>query len=102
MCFQKPCSIQGPPGSEPFLNNVASMVDSVKGFLDLTKSFPLTDPKPLISTPGVPGMVGGMLRHMKSLRTMKRDHGFIHTLLEDAPLLMSTQLNLIQHRQNPA
>ena len=30
-------------------------------------------------------MVGGMLRHMKSLRTMKRDHGFIHTLLEDAP-----------------
>lgn len=31
---------------------------------------------------GVPGMVGGMLRHMRSLRTMKRDHGWIHTLLE--------------------
>ncbi len=24
---------------------------------------------------GVPGMVAGMLRHLKSLRTMKRDHG---------------------------
>ncbi len=25
-----------------------------------------------------------MLRHMRSLRTMKRDHGRIHTLLEEA------------------
>lgn len=33
---------------------------------------------------GVPGMVGGMLRHMYSLRTLKRDHGWIHTLLEEA------------------
>lgn len=33
---------------------------------------------------GVPGMVGGMLRHMKSLRSMSRDHGWIHTLLEEA------------------
>ena len=24
---------------------------------------------------GVPGMVSGMLRHMRSLRTMKRDNG---------------------------
>ena len=24
---------------------------------------------------GVPGMVGGMMRHMRSLRSMKRDHG---------------------------
>eukprot|EP00884_Botryococcus_braunii_P009221 jgi/Botrbrau1/182/Bobra.0022s0162.1 len=29
-------------------------------------------------------MVAGMLRHMRSLRTMKRDHGWIHTLLEEA------------------
>lgn len=29
-------------------------------------------------------MVGGMLRHLHSLRTMKRDHGWIHTLLEEA------------------
>ena len=30
------------------------------------------------------GMVGGMLRHMHSLRTMRRDYGRIHTLLEEA------------------
>lgn len=29
-------------------------------------------------------MVGGMLRHMHSLRGMKRDNGWIHTLLEEA------------------
>lgn len=29
-------------------------------------------------------MVAGMVRHMNSLRTMKRDHGWIHTLLEEA------------------
>jgi len=33
---------------------------------------------------GVPGMVGGMMRHLRSLRTMKRDNGWIHTLLEEA------------------
>jgi len=33
---------------------------------------------------GVPGFVGGMVRHLNSLRRMKRDHGWIHTLLEEA------------------
>lgn len=33
---------------------------------------------------GVPGMVAGMLRHMRSLRSMERDRGWIHTLLEEA------------------
>lgn len=32
----------------------------------------------------VPGMVGGMLLHLKSLRLMKPDEGWIHTLLEEA------------------
>jgi len=32
----------------------------------------------------VPGFVGGMLRHFRSLRRMDRDHGWISTLLEDA------------------
>lgn len=32
----------------------------------------------------VPGMVAGMIRHMRSLRTMKRDHGWIGKLLEEA------------------
>lgn len=30
---------------------------------------------------GVPGMVAAMARHLKSLRRMRRDHGWIHTLL---------------------
>ncbi|KAJ6624288.1 Alternative oxidase, mitochondrial [Pseudolycoriella hygida] len=33
---------------------------------------------------GVPGMVAGMARHLKSLRSMNRDYGWIHTLLEEA------------------
>jgi len=33
---------------------------------------------------GVPGMVGAMTRHFHSLRRMARDHGWIHTLLEEA------------------
>ena len=33
---------------------------------------------------GVPGMVGGMTRHLKSLRSLKPDHGWIHNLLEEA------------------
>lgn len=38
----------------------------------------------LESIAGVPGMVGGMLRHLQSLRTLKRDNGWIETLLEEA------------------
>jgi Alternative oxidase len=33
---------------------------------------------------GVPGMVAGMIRHLHSLRLMRHDHGWIHTLLEEA------------------
>jgi demethoxyubiquinone hydroxylase (CLK1/Coq7/Cat5 family) len=33
---------------------------------------------------GVPGSVAGTLRHLKSLRQMKRDHGWIHTLIQEA------------------
>ncbi|XP_022090854.1 alternative oxidase, mitochondrial-like [Acanthaster planci] len=33
---------------------------------------------------GVPGMVAAMTRHLRSLRRMQRDHGWIHTLLEEA------------------
>ncbi|CAD8146110.1 unnamed protein product [Paramecium pentaurelia] len=33
---------------------------------------------------GVPGFVAGMHRHLRSLRGMKRDQGWIHTLLEEA------------------
>jgi len=33
---------------------------------------------------GVPGMVAGVIRHLHALRKMKRDGGWIHTLLEEA------------------
>lgn len=33
---------------------------------------------------GVPGMVGGMLQHLKSLRRCCDDHGWIKTLLDEA------------------
>ena len=33
---------------------------------------------------GVPGMIGGMSRHLKSLRTLERDYGWIHHLLQEA------------------
>ncbi|XP_033624965.1 alternative oxidase, mitochondrial-like isoform X2 [Asterias rubens] len=33
---------------------------------------------------GVPGMVAAMTRHLRSLRKLQRDHGWIHTLLEEA------------------
>eukprot|EP01057_Protomagalhaensia_wolfi_P000907 Protomagalhaensia_wolfi_Nauph_80__906@NODE_1521_length_1490_cov_218_352171_g1180_i0_p1_GENE_NODE_1521_length_1490_cov_218_352171_g1180_i0NODE_1521_length_1490_cov_218_352171_g1180_i0_p1_ORF_typecomplete_len388_score50_02AOX/PF01786_17/1_2e03AOX/PF01786_17/3_6e68COQ7/PF03232_13/0_033Phage_Cox/PF10743_9/0_11_NODE_1521_length_1490_cov_218_352171_g1180_i01241164 len=33
---------------------------------------------------GVPGMVGAAIRHLRSLRKMQRDYGWIHTLLEEA------------------
>eukprot|EP00918_Siedleckia_nematoides_P041117 GHVU01089260.1.p1 GENE.GHVU01089260.1~~GHVU01089260.1.p1 ORF type:complete len:349 (-),score=28.69 GHVU01089260.1:909-1955(-) len=32
----------------------------------------------------VPGMVAAMVRHLQSLRVLTRDHGWIHTLLEEA------------------
>jgi hypothetical protein len=55
-----------------------------------TKPYAMSERKWLIrfvfleSVAGVPGMVAGMLRHLHSLRRMKRDNGWIETLLEEA------------------
>ncbi|KAI1383450.1 alternative oxidase [Hypoxylon trugodes] len=38
----------------------------------------------LESIAGVPGMVAGMLRHLHSIRKLKRDNGYIETLLEES------------------
>jgi len=38
----------------------------------------------LESIAGVPGMVAAQHRHFRSLRTLSRDYGWIHTLLEEA------------------
>ena len=48
----------------------------------------------LESVAGVPGMVGGMLRHLRSLRRMKRDNGWytfppVHLSLDQSPLTIS-------------
>lgn len=49
---------------------------------DLPAMFKMTEKKWLArfvfleSVAGVPGMVGGMLRHLRSLRKMKRDNGW--------------------------
>lgn len=68
-------------------------VKGVRLLFDLTTgySFGLKGPNPWIrrvvfleTVAGVPGMVGAMLRHMTSLRKMRRDFGWIHTLLEEA------------------
>lgn len=43
-------------------------------------------------------MVGGALRHLQSLRLMKRDNGWIHTLLEEAENERMHLLTFIQAR----
>lgn len=49
---------------------------------DLTKPYVMNERKWLVrfvfleTVAGVPGMVGGMLRHLRSLRGMKRDNGW--------------------------
>lgn len=54
------------------------------------KKFAMTEEKYMIrnvfleSVAGVPGMVAGMLRHLHSMRRMKRDNGWIETLLEES------------------
>ncbi|CCW66729.1 unnamed protein product [Phytomonas sp. Hart1] len=48
---------------------------------------------------GVPGMVGGMLRHLKSLRRMERDQGWIQTLLDEAENERMHLMTFIEMRQ---
>lgn len=55
-----------------------------------TKPYAMNERKWLVrfvfleSVAGVPGMIGGMLRHLHSIRRLKRDNGWIETLLEEA------------------
>lgn len=48
---------------------------------------------------GVPGMMGAMVRHLQSLRKMKRDMGWIHTLLEEAENERMHLLTALELRQ---
>lgn len=44
-------------------------------------------------------MVGGMLRHLHSLRKMRRDKGWIHTLLEEAENERMHLLTFLEERK---
>ena len=44
-------------------------------------------------------MVGGMLRHLRSLRRMQRDNGWINTLLEEAENERMHLLTFLEIRQ---
>mmetsp|Transcript_3749 Transcript_3749/g.8928 ORF Transcript_3749/g.8928 Transcript_3749/m.8928 type:complete len:356 (+) Transcript_3749:90-1157(+) len=57
---------------------------SLYRFGKITKNKVLNRAIFLETVAGVPGMTAGMLRHLKSLRSMNHDHGWIHTLLEEA------------------
>jgi len=63
-----------------------SSFDKISGYdeVQMSESKWLTRCIFLEAVAGVPGMVGGMTRHLKSLRTMRPDHGIIHHLLEEA------------------
>jgi hypothetical protein len=47
----------------------------------------------------IPGMVAGAVRHLHSLRLMKRDNGWIHTMLEEAENERMHLLTFIQLKQ---
>lgn len=51
---------------------------------------------------GVPPMVGAMVRHTRSLRSMKRDGGWIHTLLEEAENERMHLLTFLSLRPRPS
>lgn len=63
---------------------------SDEGPVSGTKPYGMSERKWLIrfvfleSVAGVPGMVAGMMRHLHSMRRLKRDNGWIETLLEEA------------------
>merc|ERR1712137_140842 len=48
---------------------------------------------------GVPGSIAGTLRHLASLRRMKRDHGWIQTLLDEAENERMHLLTALQLKQ---
>ena len=48
---------------------------------------------------GVPGMIGGMMRHLRSLRLLREDGGWIHHLLEEAENERMHLLTFLKVRQ---
>jgi hypothetical protein len=48
---------------------------------------------------GVPGMIGGMMRHLRALRLLREDGGWIHHLLEEAENERMHLLTFLKVRQ---
>lgn len=48
---------------------------------------------------GVPGFIGGMMRHLNALRSLRQDGGWIHHLLEEAENERMHLLTFLQIRQ---
>ncbi|ELU14203.1 hypothetical protein CAPTEDRAFT_151460 [Capitella teleta] len=79
---------------EGFIDNFAFIgVKTTRTFFDAVSGFNrgernerrwLTRLCFLETVAAVPGMVAAMVRHLNSIRKMSRDHGWIHTLLEEA------------------
>jgi len=65
-------------------NSNMSLAELRKGGYLMTESEWLMRILFLETIAGVPGMVAATIRHLRSLRLMKRDAGWIHTLLEEA------------------
>jgi len=84
-----------------FIQSVRSTFDVVTGYghNNMTAHKWMVRTIFLETVAGVPGMVAGMLRHMNSLRRMERDHGWIHTLLEEAENERMHLLTFLQLRQ---
>ena len=55
--------------------------------------------KNLIFLLAVPGFTAALIRHLHSLRRLQRDHGWIHTLLEEAENERMHLLTFLQLRK---
>ncbi len=77
------------------------LFDTLSGFRfgELTDSKVINRCIFLETVAGVPGFTAAIIRHLSSLRTMKRDHGWIHTLLEEAENERMHLLTFIQLKQ---
>lgn len=81
-CYMDGWSCLGSPPPHPLLVPKADICSFVP-FHNTDKAW-LTRILFLETTAAIPGMVAGAVRHLHSLRLMRRDGGWIHTLLEEA------------------
>ena len=82
------------------INMIRAIFDKATGYpKNMTEAKWLQRMIFLETVAGVPGMVSGSLRHLQSLRSMNRDNGWIHTLLEEAENERMHLLTFLQLKQ---